>query len=131
MTTIPQVGEILKDLDLPASNRTRAAVGEPVAISGREVQCATLIYGGAKQSKCFANQFLADLSKNTNVRTQPQFVAVRIDAQELFRQRSMARQSNTVCTVTGSSRTGGPDQQRAPGVSSSRKGMVIYGHGSR
>ena len=76
---------ILKDLDQPATNRTPAADGGPVEISGDEVQCATLTYAGPQKSKCFANQFLSDLSKNTNVRTQPQFAPVRMDAKELFR----------------------------------------------
>ena len=49
------------------------------------MQCATLTYAGTQKSKCFANQFLSDLSKNTNVRTQPQFAPVRMDAKELFR----------------------------------------------
>lgn len=75
---------ILKDLDQPAKNRLPAAPAKSVSISGNEVQCAALIYGGNQKSKCFANQFLADLSQNTNVRTQPQFIQVRMDAKELF-----------------------------------------------
>ena len=76
---------ILKDLDQPATNPVPPAPVAPVAISGNEVQCATLIYAGTQKSKCFANQFLSELSKSTNVRTQPQFVPVRMDAQELYR----------------------------------------------
>lgn len=76
---------ILKDLDRPASNSLADTRGKPVAISGNEVQCATLIYAGNQKSKCFANQFLADLTANTNVRTQPQFIRVRLDAKEVFR----------------------------------------------
>ena len=51
--------------------------------------------------------------------------------EELFCQGAMARQPNTTCTVTGSGGTGGPDQQQALAVSSSRKGIVTYGHSSR
>lgn len=76
---------ILTDLDQPGTNRTPVAEGVLAAVSGNEVQCATLIYGGTQKSKCFANQFLADLSKNTHVRTQLQFVPVRMGAKELFR----------------------------------------------
>jgi len=76
---------ILKDLDLPATNANEEVEQKVTVISGNEVQCATLSYAGNKQSKCFANQFLSDLSKNTNVRTQPRFVLVRMDSKELFR----------------------------------------------
>lgn len=83
---------ILKDLDVTSTNSnvgetnsTGGVTSKSGEISGNEVQCATLIYAGNKQSKCFANQFLVDLSQNTNVRTQPQFVPVRIDAKEMFR----------------------------------------------
>jgi hypothetical protein len=83
--------DILKDLDGPSTNSgpgetnsTGGAVATSVELSGNEVQCATLIHAGNKQSKCFANQFLVDLSKNANVRTQPQFVPVRMDAKEMF-----------------------------------------------
>ena len=76
---------ILKDLDQPSTNRQPGTPLNPKPISGDEIQCAALTYARVQKSKCFANQFLTDLAQNTNVRTQPQFIPVRLDAKELFR----------------------------------------------
>jgi hypothetical protein len=75
----------LKDLEATATNMPVMASLGPAAGSGGVVQCATLIYAGSKQSRCFADRFLKELAGQTTVRTQPTFIHVRADAGDLFR----------------------------------------------
>ena len=97
--------DILKDLDQTATNQNTAPVTPPpVALSGSEVQCATLVYGGNQQSKCFANQFLSELSSNTNVRTQPKFLPVRTDAKDLYRYPFAVMSGEGAFQLTGTER---------------------------
>ena len=48
------------------------------------VQAANLIYGQNKTSVCFADDFLAQIQKETNVRTNRRFSPVKLDSQELY-----------------------------------------------
>ncbi len=48
------------------------------------VQCANLIYGRNKTSVCFSDEFLAQIQRDTNIRTNRRFCAVKLDGQELF-----------------------------------------------
>jgi len=48
------------------------------------LQAGNLIYAGNKSSTCFADHFLISVSEQTNLRVNPHFCPVRLDAEELF-----------------------------------------------
>jgi len=48
------------------------------------VQCANLIYGNNKTSVCYSDQFLTQIQKDTNTKTQVRFSPVKTDSVELF-----------------------------------------------
>ena len=48
------------------------------------LQCGNLIYAGDKSSVCFADHFLSDVAHQTNLRVNPKFCPVRLDADALF-----------------------------------------------
>ena len=49
-----------------------------------QVQCANLIYAQSKTSVCFSDEFLVQIQKDTNIRTNRRFCPVKLDAQELY-----------------------------------------------
>lgn len=48
------------------------------------VQCANLIYGRGKSSVCFSDEFLAQIQKDTNIRTNRRFFSVKLESSELY-----------------------------------------------
>jgi hypothetical protein len=48
------------------------------------LDCGNLIYAGTKSSVCFADRFLADIERQTNLRVNPKFCPVRLDAEALY-----------------------------------------------
>lgn len=48
------------------------------------VQCANLIYGNNKTSVCYSDEFLAQIQKDTNTKTNRKFTPVKTEAVELF-----------------------------------------------
>jgi hypothetical protein len=56
---------------------------EPAARPGL-VKCANLIYANGKTSVCFADHFLSDIRKQTNIWTDQHFTAVKLESPELF-----------------------------------------------
>lgn len=49
-----------------------------------KVWCANLIYGNNMTTRCFSNHFLADIERETNIRTHKDFKPVRADSMALF-----------------------------------------------
>jgi hypothetical protein len=49
-----------------------------------KLQCANLVYAGNKSSICFADKFLGDVAKQTNLNVGRNFVPVRLDADSAF-----------------------------------------------
>jgi hypothetical protein len=49
-----------------------------------KIQCGNFVYSGNKSSVCFADKFLSDVAKETNLNIGRNFVPVRLDANELF-----------------------------------------------
>ena len=49
-----------------------------------KIQCGNLVYAGSKSSVCFADKFLSDVARETNVNVGKNFVPVRLDANEVF-----------------------------------------------
>jgi hypothetical protein len=48
------------------------------------IQCGNLVYATNKSSVCFADKFLSDVARDTNLNIGKNFVPVRLDANELF-----------------------------------------------
>jgi Domain of unknown function (DUF4159) len=48
------------------------------------LQCGNLIYAGNKSSVCFADNFLTDVTEQTNLKVNKKFCPVRLDAEALF-----------------------------------------------
>jgi hypothetical protein len=49
-----------------------------------KLQCANLVYAGTKSSICFADKFLSDVAKQTNLNVGQNFIPVRLDADSAF-----------------------------------------------
>jgi len=49
-----------------------------------QVQCANLIYAGAKTSQCFSDKFLDIVDRETNIRTEKKFQPVKLSEEGLF-----------------------------------------------
>src|ERR1035441_1558987 len=49
-----------------------------------QIQCGNLIYQGTKSSVCFADRFLGEASRQTNLRVAKNFYAVKLDSDALF-----------------------------------------------
>lgn len=49
-----------------------------------KLQCGNLVYAGNKSSICFADKFLGDVAKQTNLNVGRNFVPVRLDADAAF-----------------------------------------------
>lgn len=50
----------------------------------KPLQCANLIYGGRHTSRCFSDEFLSAVTRDTSVATERRFKAVKLDSDELF-----------------------------------------------
>lgn len=48
------------------------------------VNCAILTYGNGKTSRCFSNEFLSQVSRETHIRCNPKFVPVQLDSMDIF-----------------------------------------------
>lgn len=62
---------LVKSADAPNADLTR-------------LQCGNLVYAGSKSSICFADKFLSDISRQTNLCVGKNFVPVRLDADNVF-----------------------------------------------
>jgi hypothetical protein len=49
-----------------------------------KLQCGNLVYAGSKSSICFADKFLTDVTKQTNLNVGKNFIPVRLDADNVF-----------------------------------------------
>lgn len=71
---------ILLDRPLPAAQPPVRPVRSDLSL----LQCGNLIYAGNKTSVCFADRFLTDVSRQTNLRVNTKFCPVRLDSDALF-----------------------------------------------
>jgi len=64
---------------------SRVAASDSQADNGvGKVWCANLIYGNDMTTRCFSSHFLADMERETNIRTHKEFKPVRADSMDLF-----------------------------------------------
>jgi hypothetical protein len=48
------------------------------------IQCANLVYGGMNTSRCFSDEFLSAVQRETAIATERRFKSVKLDSDELF-----------------------------------------------
>lgn len=48
------------------------------------IQCANLIFGGIHTSRCFSDEFLSAVQRETTIPTERRFRTVKLDSEELF-----------------------------------------------
>jgi len=62
------------------------ALGGARPASGKEgaIQCANLVYGGMHTSRCFSDEFLSAVQRETGIATERRFKSVKLDSDELF-----------------------------------------------
>ena len=83
---LPLLGMMLLPAFTQAATKTVTQPGPVVAPKSDPtlLQCGNLIYAGNKSSVCFADAFLSDVAKQTNLRVNTKFLPVRLDAEALF-----------------------------------------------
>ncbi len=77
---------------IPASFRPTAAMALIIALlpglwtkaKDGTIQCANLIYGGTHTSRCFSDEFLSAVQKDTTIPTERRFKSVKLGTDELF-----------------------------------------------
>ncbi len=48
------------------------------------IQCANLIYGGNQTSRCFSDEFLSAVQRDTTIATERRFKSVKLSSDEMF-----------------------------------------------
>ncbi|HBC87414.1 MAG TPA: hypothetical protein DCZ94_10705 [Lentisphaeria bacterium] len=48
------------------------------------IQCANLIYGGNQTSRCFSDEFLSAVQRETTIATERRFKSVKLSSEEMF-----------------------------------------------
>jgi len=61
-----------------------ASLAAPLEAKEGVIQCANLIYGGSHTSRCFSDEFLSLVQKETTIATERRFTSVKLDSEELF-----------------------------------------------
>jgi len=62
-----------------------ASLGLAPSALGGAIQCANLIYGGTHTSRCFSDEFLSAVQKETTIGTERRFKTVKLASDELFK----------------------------------------------
>ena len=55
------------------------------AVQAASIQCANLIYGGTQTSRCFSDEFLSAVQRETTISTERRFKTVKLSSDELFK----------------------------------------------
>ena len=62
-----------------------ATLGLALPLPAGPIQCANLIYGGTHTSRCFSDEFLTAVQKETTISTERRFKTVKLASDELFK----------------------------------------------
>ena len=62
-----------------------ACAGLAATARAEAIQCANLIYGGTHTSRCFSDEFLSAVQKETTISTERRFKTVKLASDELFK----------------------------------------------
>ena len=68
------------------------------------IQCANLIYGGTHTSRCFSDEFLSAVQKQTTIATERRFKTVKLDSDELFKYPFVVMTGESTFHFSGSER---------------------------
>ena len=63
-----------------------AAIGlaGPAGAKDAAIRCANLIYAGTQTSRCFSDEFLSAVQRESAIATERRFKSVKLDSEELF-----------------------------------------------
>jgi len=61
-----------------------ALITAPLLPAEEGVQCGNLIYGGTQTSRCFSDEFLSAVQRETTIKTDRRFKSVKLASDELF-----------------------------------------------
>jgi len=53
-------------------------------VQAGQVRCGNLIYANNKTSRCFSNSFLSEITKQSNILTDPTLVPVKVESTDLY-----------------------------------------------
>ncbi len=56
----------------------------PASAKDAAVRCANLIYAGTQTSRCFSDEFLSAVQRESTIATERRFKSVKLDSEELF-----------------------------------------------
>jgi hypothetical protein len=56
----------------------------PAGAKEAAVRCANLIYAGTQTSRCFSDEFLSSVQRESTIATERRFKSVKLDSEELF-----------------------------------------------
>ena len=59
-------------------------ISAPVGAKEAAVRCANLIYAGTQTSRCFSDEFLSAVQRESTIATERRFKSVKLDSEELF-----------------------------------------------
>lgn len=77
----------------------------PPVLQPGAVNCANLIYGNGKTSKCFSSEFLSQISRETHISANPALVPVQLESTELFQFPFAVMTGEGSFQLTGTQRT--------------------------
>jgi len=58
--------------------------GGPARAKDAAIRCANLIYAGTQTSRCFSDEFLSAVQRESAIATERRFKSVKLDSEELF-----------------------------------------------
>ncbi len=64
---------------------TLGLIAMPASAKEGAIQCANLIYGGTHTSRCFSDEFLSSVQRETTIATERRFKSVKLSSDELFK----------------------------------------------
>lgn len=62
-----------------------ALLAMPAGAKDGVIQCANLIFAGTRTSRCFSDEFLSAVQRDTAIATERRFKSVKLTSEELFR----------------------------------------------
>ncbi len=74
------------------------------AATDQPIQCANLIYGGTHTSRCFSDEFLSAIQRDSTIKTERRFRTVKLSSDELFQYPFVVMTGEAAFMLTGPER---------------------------
>jgi len=85
LVVTPLLADTPDDTEVESDDTTASdAVVPPATLQPGLVNCANLVYGSGKSSVCFSAEFLAQINRETHIRSNEQLVQVGLDDVKLY-----------------------------------------------